>query len=86
MGPIDKESSVFRDPEKASSVSPPQNAGGKMTSTGADVHISGDGETESGFREAVMGTIDGILVVDNDGRVHFANPSAETLLGWPADQ
>ena len=42
--------------------------------------------TELGFRDAVMGTIDGILVVDVDGRLHFANPSAETLLGWPADE
>ena len=33
-----------------------------------------------------MTTIDGILVVDAEGRVHFANPSAATLLGWSADQ
>ncbi len=57
-----------------------------MTSSKSDVHISGDGETESGFRQAVMGTIDGILVVDDDGRVHFANPAAERLLGWSADR
>jgi diguanylate cyclase (GGDEF)-like protein/PAS domain S-box-containing protein len=43
-------------------------------------------DTEDGFRGAVMTTIDGILVVDHEGRVHFANPSAETLLGWPVDQ
>ena len=48
-----------------------------MTSPRADVHASGDGETESDFRQAVMGTIDGILVVDDEGRVRFANPSAE---------
>jgi diguanylate cyclase (GGDEF)-like protein/PAS domain S-box-containing protein len=46
----------------------------------------GDHQAESGFRDAVMTTIDGILVVDAEGRVHFANPSAETLLGCPADQ
>ena len=43
-------------------------------------------ETENGFREAVMKTIDGILVVDDEGRVHIANPAAELLLGLPADQ
>jgi diguanylate cyclase (GGDEF)-like protein/PAS domain S-box-containing protein len=43
-------------------------------------------ETESDFRDALTATIDGILVVDHDGRVHFANPSAETLLGWPANE
>ena len=57
-----------------------------MTSTKADVLSLRDLETESCFRDAVMGTIDGILVVDDEGRVHFANPSAETLLGRPADQ
>jgi diguanylate cyclase (GGDEF)-like protein/PAS domain S-box-containing protein len=46
----------------------------------------GDHQSESGFRDAVMTTIDGILVVDPEGRVHFANPSAETLLACPADQ
>jgi diguanylate cyclase (GGDEF)-like protein/PAS domain S-box-containing protein len=46
----------------------------------------GDSQSESGFREAVMTTIDGILVVDAEGCVHFANPSAERLLGRPADQ
>ena len=57
-----------------------------MTSSKIDVQISGDGESKSGFRQAVMGTIDGILVVDEEGRVHFANPAAERLLGWSADR
>ena len=57
-----------------------------MTSSKTDVHISGDGETESDFRQAVMGTIDGILLVDEDGRVHFANPAAEKLLGSSTDR
>ena len=57
-----------------------------MTSTGADVPSFEHPENGNGFHDAVMGTIDGILVVDDDGRVHFANPSAETLLGRPADQ
>jgi diguanylate cyclase (GGDEF)-like protein/PAS domain S-box-containing protein len=43
-------------------------------------------QTEGDFRAAVITTIDGILVVDHDGRVIFANPSAATLLGRPAHQ
>jgi diguanylate cyclase (GGDEF)-like protein/PAS domain S-box-containing protein len=43
-------------------------------------------QTEADFRAAVMATIDGILVVDHEGLVVFANPSAETLLGRPPDK
>jgi diguanylate cyclase (GGDEF)-like protein/PAS domain S-box-containing protein len=57
-----------------------------MTLDRAPLVDSGHLESERGFRDAVMTTIDGILVVDADGRVHFANPSAETLLGWSDDQ
>src|SRR5680860_42284 len=77
--------SAFRDPKRQPAHST-QNVREKMTSTGADVPSFEHPENGNGFHDAVMGTIDGILVVDDDGRVHFANPSAETLLGRPADQ
>jgi len=38
-------------------------------------------DTDLEFRDAVMATHDGILVVDHQGTIRFANPAAETLLG-----
>lgn len=40
-----------------------------------------DAASELDYRDAVMATVDGILVVDQHGRIRFANPSAEALLG-----
>ena len=37
--------------------------------------------SEADYRNAVMATLDGILVVDQGGTIQFANPSAEALLG-----
>ena len=39
------------------------------------------GESEIHYRDAVMATLDGILVVDKEGTIRFANPAAEMLLG-----
>ena len=39
------------------------------------------GESEIHYRDAVMATLDGILVVDKEGTIRFANPAAEALLG-----
>jgi diguanylate cyclase (GGDEF)-like protein/PAS domain S-box-containing protein len=40
-----------------------------------------DHGSEDDYRSAVMATVDGILVVDTQGRICLANPSAEDLLG-----
>ncbi|MDQ5816593.1 MAG: hypothetical protein M3516_09945 [Actinomycetota bacterium] len=37
--------------------------------------------SEGDYRNAVMATLDGILVVDLEGTVRFANPAAEGLSG-----
>jgi len=42
-------------------------------------------ETELDYRDAVMATLDGILVVDHQGTIRFANPAAEGLLGRGAE-
>jgi diguanylate cyclase (GGDEF)-like protein/PAS domain S-box-containing protein len=38
-------------------------------------------DSELDYRDAVMATLDGILVVDHQGTIRFANPAAEGLLG-----
>ena len=83
MVAIDNKVPDPQSPRKGQEKPSPAEDANKNMSTGRRV---GRPETESGFRNAVMATLDGILVVDEEGRVHFANPSAETLLGWSADQ
>ena len=42
-------------------------------------------QRETSFHDALVATVDGMLVVDRAGIVRFANPAAETLLGWSAE-
>jgi len=42
-------------------------------------------EMDANIRALVENTADGILVLDRDGRIVFANPAAEALLGRPVE-
>ncbi|MDD2701800.1 MAG: diguanylate cyclase [Sideroxydans sp.] len=43
-------------------------------------------ESEQRLRDITNTVSDGLLVLDLDGRITFANPEAQSLLGYPADE
>lgn len=43
-------------------------------------------ESEELVRALLLATVEGVLGLDCDGRITFANPSAERLLGWHAQE